>query len=312
MVKNIAIYNRQSFGDIMLSTNLGRMFKEKDSNLDITLVVKNTLNLTTSKDGALDECLDIFALQYGIDRVCISDDFSCKLVRGKPIGFSSFDASYIINGWYSDIGFAASQVIPYYKYFNIPIDRCIKTKYNVGYKKNLSKRLTVAIPGKLDLYRKWNNKEEVDRFLKLILNEKDIDVLMLGRDCLSGSYLSSLQLLNQCHLYIGPIGSMSHIAVGLGLDTINICSVFPAQYDSPEFYATSGYHKSLKTISCDNYNCITQKTYDENDNSWGNPPTLYNFWLDKCEYSKNGISCVSNISATTVMSKFYEYRNSKI
>jgi hypothetical protein len=101
------------------------------------------------------------------------------------------------------------------------------------------------------------------------------------------------------------MGSLVHFAAGLGIDTISLTSVFPSEYDCPEFYH-SGNHSSIKVNfpkRCAEFNCIKLKQYD-NQQTWGNPPTTFGFWPKVCSYTSTGMSCNYNITADNIIEKF--------
>lgn len=309
-MKNILIFNTQAFGDALLGTHLAKLQKPEDN---VFFAIRDTSTLTTAekdKDGLI-QMLDILKLQHCIEGVGIVQNNKFIGYQCKPP--EKFDKIITQNEWFSDLGIASSMLISYYEeqgYKKFPTK--VETKFNVGTKKEKKSTLTIATAGPLDWERKWGYfpYKLID-----ILKNNNITIVFLGKDVCDNSYLKSLQELNNCHLYIGPMGSISHISAGLNVDTINICSVFPPHYDSPEYYH-SGYHKSIIARSsdhCGNYKCITKKFYDKEKPGWGNPQVKYDFWTRTCDFMESGNSCVSNIKEEDIINEFGTwYENSRI
>lgn len=311
-MKNILIFNTQAFGDALLGTHLAKLQKPEDK---VFFAIRDTSTLTTAekdKDGLI-QMLDILKLQDNISGVGIVQNNKFISYLGQPP--KNFDKIIKQNEWFSDLGIASSMLISYYEeqgYKKFPIK--VETRFNVDSEKKKFSVPTIATAGPLDWERKLGYFP-----IKLIneIEKLNYNIIHLGKDVCNNSYLKSLQELNNCNLYIGPMGSINHMAAGLSIDTINICSVFPPYYDSPEYYH-SGYHKSITaqfSEHCGKYYCITEKIYDKKKSGWGNPPTKWDFWTKTCSFMKDGKSCVANIKEEDIIVYFkewYEYNYSRI
>lgn len=318
MITNLLIFNTQSFGDILLSSHIGRIAEKYFPDMYVHLAVRDNLTLTTAESNseALRDALYILALQKNITSTGVIANGVHKMAYcTKNFETSGEAKTIVIQGWSSDLGIVKSQLKPFYDNFGItdPIDT--ETIFNFDGKRKETGKLVVGLAGDLDFLRKWHNKEEYQKFLDRITSSKyNIDIIKFGVDVENQLYSEQLKKLYSCNLLISPMGSLIHAAVGLGIDTISLTSVFPYQYDCPEFYH-SGWHQSVKQIfpkSCVGYKCVTEKKYD-NQLTWGNPPTEFGFWPENCPHTINNKSCNFNTTAESLIEKFEEwYENSKI
>ncbi len=302
-MKNLVVINTQAFGDCLLSTHIARLAKKYIPDIKVHFFIRADLTLTTAETSkeAFVDVLKILSMQTNIASV------------GVIVGDSLYPAIPIddfkvilIQGWSSDLGLVRSQLKPFYDMFDIKDKIDTETIFNVNSNKTLTTELTVGLAGDVDFLRKWQNPSEYQKFLDHITQKKyHIRIEKFGVDVESTSYSEQLKRLNNCDLLISPMGSLVHAAAGLNVSTISLTSVFPAEYDCPEFYHT-GWHTHIKTEfpnHCGTFKCVTPKTYD-NQQSWGNPYTEMGFWPAKCPYTDNKQSCVFNITANNIIEQF--------
>jgi len=275
------VVNNQAFGDMLLGTHACALMKKKYPNSYIAMVISENTTLTTVERKGFSEIIEILKLQPGIDDVITYGGRCFRTIsRGKPFN-NRVDFKLHQFEWYSDLGIVKSMQTEFL--LNSYIDSFDTETYFSTGNINIIKNSEITTAGELDWVRK------IGFFPKKLFNyitDKGYIIKYLGADTRQGTYLDSLKELEKTLLYIGPIGSMSHFAAGLGLSTINVCSVFPAQYDSPEYYH-SGFHKSVLTNRKEDYSMITPKYYsNEIQQGWGNPKTVKGFWdyVDSDDY----------------------------
>lgn len=304
---NLLVVNLQSFGDTLISTHIATLAKRYVPDWKVHFAFRKELTLTTAESdiNATEDMLNIIGKQYNVKSVGLVDNgmYTGPLTENP-------DKSIIIQGWSSELGIVASQLKPFYDMFGITDPINTETEFWGG---SLSWNDPTFIPriglaGDLDFLRKWGNKEEYKKLLAYLSpDDYNIKIEKFGVDITSESYWSQLQRLRACDLLIAPMGSLIHAAAGFGVDTIALTSIFPSKYDSPEYYH-SGWHKSIKVdtnsqFHCGDFACIKHKRED-NQQSWGNPPTQFEFWAKNCPYTKNKKSCVYNTTAMEVMKEF--------
>jgi len=314
-MKNVLIYNSQAAGDCLLGTHTAKLYKRKFPDSKIYFCTRQGLVPTTSEgEEETAELLDLISIQESIDGVGQVVNTAAgpgiQLVGNysDPI---SFDEVIEQHSWYSDLGIVRSQSSALFEKYGQDDFYDTETSFNVQTEKNLpSDHIVIAMPGPLDWNRKTKNEAMRISFLtklKYYLEQNKIraKILLVGRDVETGSLLESMQKLNNCHIFIGPMGLPVHFAAGLGLDTINIGSVLPAKYDSPEFYH-SGWHRSAKSnFHCGTYACVSEKTFPST--SLEGPRTKWGFWPKKCSLTENGFSCVYNVSPDLLVSMFADW-----
>jgi len=319
---NILIFNNQALGDMILGTHLATVIKQDIPDCHITFAIPDNSMLTMSTnnhDKGLFEMMEILALQPNIDCFALFNNEKQGIIPVSGIKpEKEFDKIYTQSEWWSDLGIAASMMIPYYrdklseKEFSSLNRKDIntETKFNVCSEKITSKYSipTIATAGPLDWNNKYKSEERRQEVLKGIESiAPDIRIIMLGADIGDRTYLQSLQILNNCKLYLGPEGSMSHIAAGLGIDTISLSSIYPREWLSPKYYH-SGYHIDIvprAEDTCDSFNCIKRKDFDYTQpQGWGNPPCQFSTWPHTCPYTKNGWSCIHNIKVEDILNEF--------
>tara|TARA_Y100000034_G_scaffold136800_1_gene215881 strand:+ start:10929 stop:11912 length:984 start_codon:yes stop_codon:yes gene_type:complete len=313
--KHIVIFNSQAFGDALVGTHLARLFRDKYPKAFITFAIPSYMNLTTSSSQpeGLKDIVNILSLQYGIDNISFlrrydENNGELKIVKGKEPNVAP-DLFIEQKEWWGDLGLAGSAVLPYYLLEDPNnISREIldtETSFSIGTKKELPEQLTVVTQGPFEWGRKLGN-EQLQKDVVDSIRKKG-KVIELDVKCFDGSYLEALQIVNNCHLFIGPAGSMAHAAAGLGVDTITIASVFPEKYDTPIDHK-DGYHLAVvpKTENhCGSYKCLTKKDFslDTYNTGIGNPP-VYDFWAKKCEFLEDGNSCVSKYTSGQILRGF--------
>jgi hypothetical protein len=314
-MKNVLIYNSQAAGDCLLGTHTARLYKQRFPDANIYFCTRQGLVPTTaeSEDESL-ELLQLISLQEhieGVGQVINTTNGPQIQLLGNYNTSISFDEVIEQHSWYSDLGIVCSQSAALFERYGKDDFSNTETQFNVDSTKQLPQdHIVIATPGPLDWNRKTKNEALRLSFLtklKYFLEQNKIaaKILLVGRDVETGSLLESVQKLNNCHIFIGPIGFPVHMAAGLGVDTISITSVLPNQYDSPQFYH-SGWHRSAKSnFHCGTYACITEKTYP--NASHEGPQTKWGFWPKKCPHTENGFSCVYNTSPDMLIALFADW-----
>ena len=321
MTKNVLIYNSQAAGDCLLGTHTARLYKKVFPDSSISFVTREGLVPTTSENEMFTKDLhSLLYMQEGIDSVgqVVNTAEGPKVQLFDYEGSINYDEIIHQHSWFSDLGIVASQSIQLFEQYNNDTFKDTETKFNVNRDKNLSKEhLTIAIPGPLDWNRKTFNERERTLFLRALtefLRSKKVSskIIMLGKDVETGTLVDSMRKLNDCHLFIGPIGLPVHMAAGLGVDTIHLTSVLPESYDSPQSYH-SGWHQPIKSkIHCGTYACVTEKNFSKEVMSIPEgPKTRFGFWPKQCPFTDNGFSCVHNIKYEAIiehLEHWYEER----
>lgn len=318
-MKNVLIYNSQAAGDCMLGTHTAKLYKKCFPDSKIYFCTRQGLVPTTAEgeEESL-ELLQLISMQdhiEGVGQVLVTPDGPVIQLFGDSKEDVPFQEIIEQHSWYSDLGIVRSQSSVLFERYGKENFSDTETSFNVGSDKTLPEdHIVIAIPGPLDWNRKTKNEALRITFLtklKYYLEQNSIPakIRMLGRDVEAGSLIQSLQNLNNSHIFIGPMGLTVHAAAGLGVDTISITSVFPNQYDSPEFYH-SGWHRSAKSnFHCGTYACITPKLFPEA--SPEGPQTKWGFWPKKCPLTENGFSCVHNTSPDQLVSLFADWYEEK-
>ena len=316
--QTILIYNSQATGDALIGTHAAKFIKDAHPNSTIIFCVRKDLTLTTAEtdENAINEVLDILELQDCIDDVGVIDYSGNVFTRRKSIN-QSIDRVYQQHGWYADLGIVKSSLVDIAE--EIGWNKVhTETKFSVGAVLNKKDKFTVATAGELDWTRKVGKHLSVEKVFSYLRDlMPGITIMPLGRDITQVSYLESLQNLARCHLYLGPMGSMSAAAAGLGLDTINVCSVFPPGFDSPEYYHSGSHHSVTAKIEkhCKTYKCIEPSYYKKGHLQIGNPRTEFSFWTQTCSYMQDSKSCVANITEDDIIEKidvWFKQSNLKI
>ena len=319
-MKNVLIYNSQAVGDCILGTHTARLYKQKFPDTNIYFCTRENLVPTTSEGEQENiDILHVLSLQEGIDGV----GQIVRTVNGPSVKLFGSDKAIEFNeiieqhAWFGDIGIVRSQSSSLFTKHGEADFWDTETSFNVGSQKSLpSDHIVISTVGPLDWNRKTKNEAMRLTFLSklkyfLEQNKVSAKISLLGRDVEYGSLLDSLRKLNNSHIFIGPMGIHSHVAAGLGVDTITIPSVFPAHYDSPEYYH-SGWHKTIKpAIHCGNYQCVKPKNYSAENKFPEGPGTTMGFWPKMCDETENGFSCVHNASPDAIIELFADWYTQK-
>jgi hypothetical protein len=314
-MNNVAIINSQAVGDCLLGTHTARLYKQHFPDSYITFFVRQGLAATTAEGEMLNnEILTLLIMQEGIDNVGVFDGEGV-LHSYKVTPKDTFDEGIMQDSWFSDLGIVKSQSYKLIQKYPELDFNDTNTKFNIGADKQILKdgAIVIATSGPLDWNRKTKNEAlrvAILNGLKEYIKNNNINArfYFMGRDVEDCNLIESLQRLNSCSLYIGPMGLPVHAAAGLGVDTIHITSVFPPEYDSPKFYH-NGWHRPIKSKNhCLTYSCISEKLFSKEVYPEG-PPTKYGFWPKYCDLTTNGKSCVYNTEAKQVIDAFDEWYN---
>lgn len=305
---HIVIINTQALGDCLLGTHTAKRIKEHYPNCFITFATRQNLVPTTGESDLNDGiALRLLAMQDGIDAVgYITNDGQLHSNIEVP---KTLDLVIAQESWFSDLGIAGSQHFDWNN--KMPNHKITDTEtvFNVGRGKELPEdRLVISLSGPLDWNRKLKNEVQRVTVLKLLQqylldNKITATIQLLGRDVEQEDLVVSLQRLNNSHLYIGPMGLPVHAAAGLSVDTIHICSVFPAEYDSPQKYHTGWHRPIISKIHCGTYSCVSEKLSSTQVYPEG-PTANYGFWPKICPHTQNKMSCVYNVTAEQVIDSF--------
>lgn len=304
MKKHILFINTQAFGDVVLGINAARRYKEDNPDHLVSYAIKHNFQLTTNEtDEGIKQVIEVLSYQSWLDAVGI-----VKINSQGGIDNLSLNNSDVANtpiykiightNWYSDLNISKSTNFPIKKYISKEqfLDGNTLLEVEDTKKPDI---LTIGTAGPLD----WNRKLQCEntRINFLLSLEKELlsrglehNIVMFGVDINNYSLYQSLCLLKTVDLFISPMGSLIHSATALGVDTISIPSVFPASYDSPEYYSKKGWHRTVThkpQNHCGSYSCVSPKLSTDKNHSFGNPPTEFGFWPKTCKYKDNGLSC---------------------
>ena len=313
---HFVIHNTQAFGDMLLGTHVAKFIKKHITNCHITFAINQSATLTTaekSPDG-LFQMAEILLLQEGLDTIGLVNDNKIQYLMGKKSPNDSLMKIIKQYEWYSDLGIVKSMFTDLFQMgFG---EHNTETEFWFGrYPDRPTNRLKIVTLGPLDWNKKWGNEEGRKKILSHV-SSKNVELIQIGRDIKQQRYLQALQQMQDCHLYLGPAGSVGHAAAGVGMDTIVLCEVFPPQVLSPEFYH-SGYHKSIVARAenhCGSYKCITQKKFDiiKSQEGFGNPVVEFNsFWTPTCTYMPDNKSCVAMIQPEQLIDAFDMWYNER-
>jgi len=324
-MKNILIFNSLAFGDAICATHLAKVIKKEYPDCNVTFAIKSNFSLTMSTnepDQGIKEVLEILALQEAVDSTALLDQTTGILSFYSGQKVEKYDKIYHNGEWWSDLGMVASMQIPYYKDQGLEIKReniDTETSFNLNSPKELPEHIRVATAGPLDFNNKFKNEYKRQQIMTGILEtDSNIELIMLGADINRRTYLESLKILNNCHIYVGPEGSLTHFAAGLGVDTISMSSPFPGEYLSPKYYH-SGYHECIMARPenhCGTFKCITPKPYDPYiAASFDGPKSEFSNWPQHCPYIEDGWSCIANVEVEDIITEFrkwYKQKNENI
>jgi hypothetical protein len=315
-MKHVGIINTQALGDCLLGTHTARLYKKRFPDSHITFFVRDGLVPTTGESDINDGvALKLISMQEHIDAIGVLKRDG-TLVSSDP-SIRQLDEIIEQRAWFSDLGIAKSQSHTLITQHGESDFSDTETIFQVGAEKKLpTDRLVITTSGPLDWNRKTKNETLRLSILKNIIsyletNNIKFQIIMLGRDVEKEDLVVSLQRLNNSHLFIGPMGLHVHAAAGLGVDTIHITSVFPAEYDSPAAYH-SGWHRPIKSkIHCGTYACVSEKKYSTQVYEAEGPAANFGFWPKMCPHTDNKMSCVYNTETEVVLQAFDEWYNEK-
>lgn len=318
-MEKVLIFNSLAFGDVLCGTHLAKIIKKEHPNCHITFAIKADFSLTMSSnepDKGKEETLEILKLQEDIDSIGMLDQATGSLLFYSGQKVKDYDKIYHQGEWWGDLGMAASMQVPYYIDQGYPIKReniDTETKFNINSPKKLPDHLRVITAGPLDFNNKFKNEFKRQRIMEGILEvDSKIELIMLGSDINRRTYLESLIILNNAHIYVGPEGSLTHFAAGLGVDTITMNSPFPASYLNPRYYH-SGYHVGVMAKGekhCTTFKCITPKIYSPTiPKSFDGPRSEFSNWPQHCPYMDDNWSCIANVNPEDVINEFKSWYN---
>lgn len=313
---NIVIFNNQGAGDCFLGTWLAQIIKRDIPDAYIIFAIsamQTMLTMSTNEpDKGKSEILEIISLQKDIDAIgIVSSDNQLQIYKENAP--TNIDKIYQQSEWWSDLGIVGSMLVPYYKDIKPDFtkeDLDTDITFTIGKERKLpADRILVATAGPLDWNNKLKSEERRQQTLYGISNiSEHIQIIPLGADIGDRTYLEALEILNNCHIYVGPEGSMGHLAAGLGLDTICVCGIYPSEWVSPAFYKKTGWHKRIITrpeFHCGDFKCVQEKPYDATKPlGWGNPPSQFSSWPHKCTYMPSGKSCINKINPLDTIGEF--------
>lgn len=325
MKKHIVFVNLQAFGDVIHGINAARRYKKDNPEDLVTYTIKSSFQLTTNEGfSGIGEVLEVLEQQSWLDSVGLAIFDNQGNIRGlnlnkKSDEFKQVDKVIFHNNWYSDLGISKSANFPIKEFISEETYNQTDIVLEVPNVENSNNILKIGTVGPLD----WNRKllSESTRLslmfgLKDILEAKKVqyEINLFGVDISNYSLLQSLQLIKNHNIFIAPLGSLIHGAAALGVDTISVPSVFPIEYDSPEFYMNTGWHKTIKHNEenhCKTYKCVTPKLSSSGDNSFGNPPAAFGFWPKNCPYTTTKLSCTKTVKPQDILDYFERWINDR-
>lgn len=313
MTYNVLIFNSQAAGDCLLGTHTAKLYKKINPQTKVYFATRQGLVASTSeRENEVLVLLKLLRMQKHIDGVGYV--YKNNGTLAVTILDSSHDIQFneIINqhSWFSNLGLVKSQSYQLVAQYGEEAVTDTETEFTVGSNKQLDpNNLVITIPGPLDWNRKTKNEQMRLQVLSGIVdiarnNRIPVKIRLTGRDVDNDNLIESLQKLNNSHLYLGPIGLPAHAAAGLGVDTISLTSVYPAQYDSPEFYH-SGWHRTVAKppSHCGSYACVVPKIFPQ-DSSPEGPFTEFGFWTKTCKATINNLSCVTQTRVEDILELF--------
>lgn len=320
MTENVLIFNSQAAGDCLLGTHTAKIYKQLNPDSSITFVTRQGLVPTTNEQEMFGSSFhELLLMQEGIDYVGelvqTENGFAVSLINNNAEQLK-YDRIIEQSGWYSDLGIVKSQSAGLHKEFGNSVFENTETEFSLNKAKSLAENhIRIAIAGPLDWNRKTSNERERVFFINSLIsyiknNNINAELVFLGKDVEVGNILDSLYKLNNCNLYIGPMGFHTHAAAGLGVDTIHITSVFPNEYDSPSFYH-SGWHRPIKSEThCGTYACVSEKPFSGQVSIEG-PPAKFGFWPKICPFNQNNLSCIHHVKHTQLIDAVDEWFNER-
>ena len=214
-MRYVGIVNTQAVGDCLLGTHTAKLYKNKFPDSHITFFVREGLVPTTGESDINDGvALKLISMQEGIDAIGIIKRDG-TLISSDPT-VRHIDEFIEQRAWFSDLGIAKSQHNNLISRYGAQDFSDTETNFNVGNTKELpTDRLVIATSGPLDWNRKTKNEFMRVSILQgiyqfLTTNNIKSNILFLGRDVEKEDLITSLQRLNNSHIYIGPMGLPVH------------------------------------------------------------------------------------------------------
>lgn len=320
---HIVFINTQAFGDCIFGINAVRRYKEANPSHLVSYCLTNNFNLTTNDgpSGAA-EVLEVLEKQPWLDAVGLVGFSQAGQIQNMQINrsepeFKQVDKIILHYRWFSDLGISRSANHPIKQFISPAQFEDGNIQLRVESEKPNDDIVRIGIAGPLD----WNRKlqSEILR-INVLQGIKDImaksskpyEITMFGVEMANYNLYQTLMLLNKQNIFIAPTGSLIHAAAALDVDTISIGSVFPAEYESPEYYMHKGYHKTVKAIAehhCGDFKCVQIKNSSEPMAGPGNPPATLGFWPRLCSHTRSGLSCTKTYTPEQIINVFEEWAN---
>lgn len=329
-MKYALFFNSLAFGDTIFGINAARRFKEHNPDYLIGFVVRGNFNLTTN-DGAsgMQEALEVYSKQPWIDGVgylALDEAGRTSIIISNPdLQNRQPDIVFQQTRWWSDVGAVRSANYSCVEYLPEEVLQDGNLHLHVEIDDPQDDILRIAMSGPLD----WNRKLQSERTrmevvfgMDEILSSRNIqsELNMFGVEMADYTMYQSLCVLKTHDLFIGPIGSFTHGAAALGLDTITIPSVFMPESDCPEFYTTKGNHYTVRHLpenhcGYDVLKCVTPKLYENRDSEpaggMEGPNAEFGFWPRRCPHTESGWSCTKQVQAKNVLDTFERWLDGK-
>ena len=318
--------NTQAFGDIIFGINAARRYKKDNPDHLVSYCITSTFTLTTNEGASgHSEVLEVLEKQDWLDAVgVVSFDSSGRMqnirINNDDAKFKTVDSVVVHGRWFSDLGISKSA--------NFEIkDRLSEESLNdtslqlvVDGDKLDDDIVRIGIAGPLDWNRKLQSeilRLDVLKGIQDLMSEYALryEITMFGVEMSNYSLHQSLQLLKRQDLFVSPMGSLIHASAALDVDTVSISSIFPKEYDSPEFYAQRGIHKTVVAKAenhCESYACVVEKnSTGANSSEPGNPTAQLGFWPRHCPHTQSKFSCTKTYEKDQILSKVKEWLNEK-
>jgi hypothetical protein len=316
---HVLFANTQAFGDVILGINAARRYKENNPDHLVSYCLRSNFMLTTHEQpSGISEVLEVISKQPWLDSIGLIEFDNRGQVKNVNLNkseeqFKKVDKMFLHWRWFSDLGISKSANLPIKEY--ITEDQFLdgNTILNIDSVKPDDKILRIGMSGPLDWNRKLQSETmrlDIIQGIREILNNKNIEheLSFLGIECGNFNLYQSLQILKRQDLFISPLGSLVHASAAMNVNTISIPSVFPIEYDSPEFYS-DGYHKTIKPSTdnhCGDFKCIVPKLSKDADTNIepGNPTANFTFWPRHCPHTSTSFACTKTHNAESVLEEF--------
>ena len=315
---HIVFINTQAFGDCIFGINAVRRYKEEHPDHLVSYCLTNNFNLTTN-DGPTGaaEVLEVLEKQPWLDAVGLVVFSSQGQIQNMQINrqeaeFKQVDKVILHYRWFSDLGISKSTNVPIQHFISPEKFADGNIKLQVESNKPTDDVIRIGIAGPLD----WNRKLQSEMLrISVLQGIKDImnnlnrpyEITMFGVEMANYSLYQTLMILNRQSVFIAPTGSLIHAAAALDVDTITIGSVFPAEYESPEYYMTQGWHRTVKALRenhCGEFKCVLPKLSSDMSAQSGNPPATLGFWPRICSHTESGLSCTKTYNSEQIINEF--------